>query len=149
MINFKLDQGNFNHLKTQYKITPINQGTFIHTYQLIFDSIRYFKDEIEWSEMFDFVDVQRRISDGQIMYVGMIDCDVFGYVWFKDYQDGRLLFNLFVRNKVVNKNYTGKEFISDVIYRYEYDKSIYCEVDDWNEKSIKLFKRLGFNFEKK
>jgi len=74
----------------------------------------------------------------------MIDAGVFGYVWFDNKDDGRSLFNLFVRNKVNVKNYSGQEFVSDIIYRFEYDKVIYSEVDEWNEKSIKLFKKLGF-----
>jgi hypothetical protein len=76
--------------------------------------------------------------------MGIFDSDVFGHVWFSDYKDGRFLFNLFVRNNVQEKKYTGKEFVSDIIFRHEYDKSIYCEVDEWNEKSIKLFEKLGF-----
>ena len=144
MINFKLEQNRLNHLKTQYKIVTINQDTFIHTYSLVFDAIRYFNEEIEWDGMFDFVDAQRRIANGETMYIGMNNCDVFGYVWFKDYNEERELYNLFVRNDVIDKNYTGKEFVSDVIYRYEYSKSIYCEVNEWNEKSLKLFKKLGF-----
>jgi RimJ/RimL family protein N-acetyltransferase len=110
----------------------------------VFDAIRYFKEELEWDKMFDFVDAQRRITNGEIMYVGMIDCDLFGYVWFKDLDNDRKLYNLFVRNQVEDKKYTGKEFLSDVIYRFENNKTIYCEVDEWNTKSLRLFERLGF-----
>ena len=141
---FVLNKENFNHLKTQYKIVSINQDTFIYTYSLVFDAIRYFKEELEWDKMFDFVDAQRRITNGEIMYVGMIDCDLFGYVWFKDLDNDRKLYNLFVRNQVEDKKYTGKEFLSDVIYRFENNKTIYCEVDEWNTKSLRLFERLGF-----
>jgi hypothetical protein len=94
--------------------------------------------------MFTFQDAISRVQNGMTMYVGVSDVDIFGYVWFKDYSSDRFLFNLFVRNDVANKTYTGKEFVSDVINRYEFNKVIHCEVDEWNEKSIKLFKKIGF-----
>ena len=144
MINFKLDQDKFNDLKTKYKIIKINSDNFKYSYRLIIDSIKYFNSEIEWDGMFDFNTAHKRISSGMTMYVGMMDSDVFGHVWFRDENKSRYLFNLFVRNIIPEKNYTGKEFLSHVISKYEFNKSILCEVDEWNEKSIKLFKRLGF-----
>jgi len=144
MINFKLLPENFNHLEKQYRIVPINFINFKYFYSLIDDSINYFNQELDWKDMFTLDVAYQRIKDGMTMYVGMIDAGVFGYVWFDNKNDGRSLFNLFVRNKVNIKNYSGQEFVSDVIYRFEYDKVIYSEVDEWNEKSIKLFKKLGF-----
>ena len=145
MINFKLEPINFNKLETKYKIVKIDSSNISHFYQLINDSINNFNDEIKWDGMFDFNEACNRLNDGMIMYIGMYDSAVFGHVWFKEYKDGKFLFNLFVKNKVINKKYSGKEFVSDIIYRFEYDKTIYCEVDEWNEKSIKLFNTLGFN----
>lgn len=144
MINFKLNQENFNHLKTEYKIVEVNLDTFPSTYWLIFDAIEHFNHEIVWDGMFDFYEAHKRISNGMKMYIGTIDDEVFGYVWFKNEKDGRSLFNLFVRNQVEDKKHTGKEFVSDVICRYENNMPIYSEVDEWNVKSIKLFLRLGF-----
>jgi RimJ/RimL family protein N-acetyltransferase len=144
MINFKLEQTNFNHLKTQYEVIPITLSNFENSCNLIDNSIKNFKSEIEWEELFTLDEARQRLTEGMVMYVGIIDFDVFGHVWFKNHNDGRFLFNLFIRNQVEDKKYTGKEFLSDVIYRFEDNKTIYCEVDNWNEKSIKLFKRLGF-----
>jgi RimJ/RimL family protein N-acetyltransferase len=144
MINFKLIPGCLNHLDTQYKVILITLNNFKYYYTLIDDSIKNFNSELDWDNMFTLDDASQRLKDGMVMYVGMVDSGVFGHVWFKNHEDGRFLFNLFVKNNVYNKTYTGKEFVSDIIYRFEYDKTIYCEVDDWNEKSIKLFKRLGF-----
>jgi len=144
MINFKLEQTNFNHLKTQYEVVPVTLSNFGDSYNLIDSSIKNFKSEIEWEELFTLDCAHQRLTEGMVMYVGVIDFDVFGHVWFKNHNDSRFLFNLFVRNQVEDKKYTGKEFLSDVIYRFEDNKTIYCEVDNWNEKSIKLFKRLGF-----
>jgi hypothetical protein len=38
----------------------------------------------------------------------------------------------------------GTEFTSDIINRFETQYPIYADVDDWNVKSIRLFKKLGF-----
>jgi RimJ/RimL family protein N-acetyltransferase len=144
MINFKLEQTNFNHLKTQYEAVPVTLSNFGDSYNLIDSSIKNFKSEIEWEELFTLDEAHQRLTEGMVMYVGVIDFNVFGHVWFKNHNDGRFLFNLFVRNQVEDKKYTGKEFLSDVIYRFENNKTIYCEVDEWNIKSLRLFERLGF-----
>lgn len=144
MIQFKLNPKDFNYLNTTYNVVPINNQNLSHCYPLIQDSIKYFNIEKKWDGMFTFEDAVSRIQNGMTMYVGLLDIDVFGYVWFREYNNDRFLFNLFVRNKITNKTYTGKEFVSDVINRYEYDKVIHCEVDEWNEKSIRLFKKVGF-----
>lgn len=147
MINFKLNQTNFNHLKTEYKVIPVTLSNFMDYRDLINSSIKNFKSELDWESLFTLDDAYQRLNEGMIMYIGMVDFEVFGHVWFKNHNDGRFLFNLFVRNQVEDKKYTGKEFLSDVIFRFENNKTIYCEVDEWNTKSLRLFERLGFNDE--
>jgi len=144
MVNFKLDMVNFIHLKTQYDVIPITFLNVKDNLNLIEDSIEHFNSEIKWENMFTIDDALKRINNGMIMYIGMLDSNIFGHVWFEDCKDGRVLFNLFVRNQIQKKEYTGKEFVSDVIHRFEHKKPVYSEVDEWNEKSIKLFKKLGF-----
>jgi hypothetical protein len=144
MVSFKLIPQNFLHLQTQYSILKVTIHNYHHYYRYVEKSIQHFKDELDWEGMFDTNVVVKRLQSGMVLYLGIYDSDVFGHVWFSDYKDGRFLFNLFVRNNVKEKKYTGKEFVSDIIFRYEYDKIIYCEVDEWNEKSIKLFEKLGF-----
>ena len=145
MISFKLEPINFNKLETKYKIVKIDSSNTEHFQKLINESINNFNTEIKWDGMFGFNEACDRLKNGMIMYIGIYDFDVFGHVWFKEYKDGKFLFNLFVKNKVINKQYSGKEFVSDIIHRFEYDKTIYCEVDTWNEKSIELLNTLGFN----
>ena len=158
MINLKLSPGNFNYLGTEYSdprgfndrngIIQVNSENYRRLYWKISESIHNFNMEIEWGDMFDLPIAYNRFKDGMTMYLLISDWYVVGHVWFKDYKDGRFLFNLFVRNKNIIKTYTGKEFVSDVINRFENNRTIYCEVDDWNIKSIKLFDRLGFITEK-
>ena len=145
MINFKLLSNDFKELDVDYEILTINEKTYSSYYTIIEKSITNFNDEISWDNMFDLRDVSYRIKNGMKMYIGVIENKPFGHVWFKNHLDGRLLFNLFVRNKIEDKKYTGTEFISDVLKKYELSTSpIYCDVDEWNEKSVKLFKKLGF-----
>lgn len=146
MINFKLLPENFNYLGTEYRILTIKLITYKYAESRILETIENFNNEIEWGDMFNFDTVVDRLKNGMKMYilVGDNDNTTYGHVWFKDHKDGRNLFNLYVRNDIANKTYTGKEFVSDIIHRYESNTPIYCEVDDWNVKSINLFKRLGF-----
>jgi hypothetical protein len=145
MIKFKLSSNDFKDFNVDYEVLTINKKTFHTMSTFVEKSISNFNEEVSWDQMFDLNDASHRINNDMQMYIGIMDNEPFGHVWFKDYLDGRLLFNLFVKNKVDNKKYSGTVLTSNVLKKYELTKSpIYCEVNDWNEKSIKLFKKLGF-----
>lgn len=140
MIKLMLSPQDFNDFGVEYEIVQVNLNNFLKYIPLIKKGIYYFNDEIEWHDMFNVHDAIERIHQGMIMYIGIINDDVFGYVWFNH----KLLFNLFVRNNMPIKLHSGKHFLSNVIKRYEFNKTIQCEVDEWNNKSLKLFCNLGF-----
>lgn len=140
MIKFILLPQNFNDLNVECEIVQINKNNLTNHISLIEKGINYFNQEIEWYDMFNLDIAIDRINQGMLMYIGIINDDVFGYVWF----NGEFLFNLFVRNKVSVKLHSGRYFLSSVIKRYESNKHIYCEVDEWNDRSIKLFRSIGF-----
>lgn len=144
MIKFRLLSQDFSKLDAEYEITTISSSNLSANLNLIEECINNFNEEIRWDGMFDIIEAQNRITNGMKMYIGLYDNKAFGYVWFNNYEDGRLLFNLFVRNNTAIRNYRGNEFVSNVIDKFETNKVIYCQVDEWNEKSIKLFKKLGF-----
>jgi hypothetical protein len=145
MIKFKLSSNDFKDFNVDYEVLTINKKTFHTMSTFVEKSISNFNDEIFWDEMFDLNEASHRINNDMKMYIGIINNEPFGHVWFKDYMDGRLLFNLFVKNKVDDKKYGGTTFISNILKKYELvNVPIYCGVNDWNEKSIKLFKKLGF-----
>jgi len=149
MISFKLCDIDFNYLGTEYDVIKIDNTNFQENIHHITETINNFNLEIKWNDMFNLGDVKDRLSNDMTMYIGVIENKPFGHLWFKDYLDGRLSFNLFVRNKVKDKKYTGAEFISYVLKKYELSKSpIYCEIDEWNQKSINLFEKLGFKLKK-
>jgi ribosomal protein S18 acetylase RimI-like enzyme len=144
MISFSLSENDFTSLGVEYDIVKIDRSNFESNKQYVIDSINNFNSEIEWNEMFTLEEANNRVFDNMRMYLGLIDSKVFGHVWFKNYKDGSYLFNLFVKNKAKTENYTGTKFTSDIINRFENEYPIYANVDEWNEKSIKLFDRLGF-----
>ena len=147
MIAFKLDSIDFTPLGIEYSTIKVNYINFESNRQCVSDSIDNFNSEIEWDKMFTLEEASNRVFNNMRMYIGFIDSKVFGHVWFRDYKDGSYLFNLFVKNKTETKNYTGTKFASDIINRLENKYPVYADVDEWNEKSIKLFKRLGFKSE--
>jgi hypothetical protein len=144
MISFSLSKNNFIPLQREYTIIKIDSINFESNKNYVLDSIHNFNSEIKWDNMFTLDDANNRVFNNMRMYIGLIDSEVFGHVWFKDYNDGVYLFNLFVKNNTTNKTYTGTEFTSDIINRFETQYPIYADVDDWNVKSIRLFKKLGF-----
>ena len=144
MISFSLSENDFTPLGIEYTIIKVDCINFESNRQYILDSINNFNLEIEWNKMFTLEEADNRISGNMRMYIGLIDSEVFGHVWFRDYKNGSYLFNLFVKNRVKTKSYTGTEFTSDIINRFENEYPIYADVDEWNEKSIKLFNSLGF-----
>jgi hypothetical protein len=144
MILFSLSENDFTPLGIEYTVVKIDLSNFESNKQHILTSINNFNLEIEWNEMFTLEKASNRVFNNMRMYLGLIDSKVFGHVWFKDYRDGSYLFNLFVKNKAKTENYTGTKFTSDIINRFENKYPIYADVDEWNEKSIKLFNRLGF-----
>jgi hypothetical protein len=95
MISFKLDNFDFNCLGVKYNIIKIDNTNFEHYKHHIIESINNFNSEIEWDNMFTLDESNRRVFNNMRMYIGLIDSQVFGHVWFKDYNDGVYLFNLF------------------------------------------------------
>jgi hypothetical protein len=144
MISFSLSKNDFTYLGIKYEIVKIDQSNFESNKQYVTGSINNFNSEIKWDKMFTLEEASSRVSNNMRMYIGIIDLKIFGHVWFRDYKDGSYLFNLYVKNKAKTENYTGTKFTSDIINRFENEYPIYADVDEWNEKSIKLFSRLGF-----
>jgi RimJ/RimL family protein N-acetyltransferase len=144
MISFTLSENNFIPLQREYTIIKVDNLNFERNKNYVLDSIHNFNSEIKWDNMFTLEESKNRVFNNMRMYIGLIDSHVFGHVWFKDYNDGVYLFNLFVKNNTIDKTYTGTEFTSDIINRFERRYPIYADVDEWNEKSLRLFKKLGF-----
>jgi len=147
MINFRLLPKDFAYLGTEYNVVHINSENYKENIPYIEKTIQNFNAEIEWKDMFDLETAIFRFKTGMDMFIGVIDDEPFAHVWFDEYDlisTSKFLSNLFVKNKTENKAYTGKEFVSYIIHNYYSGVVIFCEVDDWNIRSIKLFEYLGF-----
>jgi hypothetical protein len=144
MINVELYPSNFNYLGIKYNIIQITKDNYNQHIFLIKRVIQNFNDEIQWDGMFDLKESIERFLKGMVMYIGIMNNQPFGYLWFEEIENKFKIFNVFVRNNVEIKNYNGQEFVSDIIDRFYKDKFIFAEIDEWNTKSIKMFLKLGF-----
>lgn len=147
MLNFILYPSNFKFLNKAFTTILVTNKNFKELIPHIEKCIKLFNDEIVWSGMFDINQAEQRIKDGKELYIGLIENEIFGYTWFEDYKDGKKIFNVFVRNNQKDRKYSGSEFISQIIKEFQPNRTIYAEVDEWNIKSIGMFKKLGFIYE--
>jgi RimJ/RimL family protein N-acetyltransferase len=147
MIKYRLKPNDFAFLGTEYDVIEITKDNYEEHIHLIEKTIQNFNDEIEWDEMFDLDEAIIRLKNGEFFYIGVIDDEPFGHVWFEFVDTISLnkhAYNLFIKNKVDNKTYSGKEFFSYVIEKYHKCCKIYSEIDEWNIASIKIVEYLGF-----
>ena len=144
MINFKLTNIDATNKNSEIEIIEINKNNIDQFLHLIELSINFFNDEIIWDGMFNIDESIRRVNLNHTLYLGIYNSIPFAHVWFKPYEDGYLLYNLFVRNKIEKKMYKGSEFTYTILSNYYESSTIYANVDEWNIKSINMFKKLGF-----
>lgn len=144
MLNLILYPSNFNFLNKTFTTILVTNSNFKELTPSIEKCIKLFNDEIVWSGMFDMCQAEQRVKDGKELYIGLIENEIFGYTWFEKYKDGKKIFNVFVRNNQKDRKYSGSEFISQIIKEFQPNHIIYAEVDEWNVKSIGMFKKLGF-----
>ena len=122
----------------------IDKSNYKKKLSLISECITLFNTEIEWDGMYNLTDAIKRFEDGYVNFILIENNIIYGYVWFIKNTTNVLLLNLFMRNNNIHKKYKGREFISNVIYNNYNEYNIHNHVDEWNIKSINLFKSLGF-----
>lgn len=144
MINFVLYPSNFIFLNKTFTTILVTNENFKEVNFHIEKCIKLFNDEIIWSGMFDMDEAKQRVNEGKDFYIGLVENEILGYAWIQNYKDGKKIFNIFVRNNEKNRKYSGSEFISFLIRKYQSNCIVYAEVDEWNVKSINMFKKLGF-----
>ena len=119
----------------------ITQDNFSETKELIQKSIDTFNSEIEWNEMWDIETVNDRLSNGEILYLLLDSNTPIGHVWYDLYY----LYNAFVSKK--REDGDSIWFIQETMWdmKENFDlKYIELYVDDWNERAIKFWKKLGY-----
>jgi RimJ/RimL family protein N-acetyltransferase len=144
MLDYILHKNSLAFTSDIIPLLIINLDTFDSNIPIINQCIELFNSQLEWDGMFDISEARRRVVGGDTMYVG-IDDEVYSYLWVNDNPNHYFIYNVFSNNIRNNPNYTGKDLLYSVIKSHLLDKDCKCKIDEWNIKSINLFKKLGFN----
>ena len=126
-----------------YFVLKLTSGNAHKWHKLIQKCIDAFNKEVEWNEMWDFMDALTRFEQGHIMFVYTRIKDIkekpIGYVWFdKDY-----LYNMFM-TKGRTDGHTVK-FVSSACHSLDLGiDNIHLHCDDWNIPAQKMFQKVGF-----
>jgi hypothetical protein len=143
-MRFILYPQNFINQNVICPFIQIDKSNYIEHLSIIKECITLFNSELEWDGMYNLTDAIKRFEDGYVNFILIENNVIYGYVWFTQNTTNVLLLNLFMRNNNIHKKYKGREFISNVIYNNYNECNIHNQVDEWNIKSINLFKSLGF-----
>jgi hypothetical protein len=111
-----------------------------YDYQIIKHCIKMFNSEVNWDMMFNLDDAQDRILNGHKFFVAYHEKDIYGYCWLDD----DVIYNVFSKQHIGERNYGATDMIYVVIKNHT-NGPVKSFVDGWNEKSINVFKKLGFN----
>jgi len=139
MINFELKYENLIEREIHNNLIV----TETKDLNIIESCINLFNSEIVWDKMFTIKDAEIRIRKGDIFFVGYYDNYLFGYCWLTKNKIFKI-YNVFSKNIPINRIYGATDLLYFVIKNYT-SGIIISEVDEWNLKSINVFKKLGFN----
>lgn len=149
-MSFKID---FIH-KLEYKIPTrgrntlsilkISKENFNDKTSLINDVTLLFNAEILWEGMWDIKESHIRFNSNKILYLLLESGSPLGCVWYNSSE----LYNAFVSKE--RRDGDSAWFIQETMWdmKQEYNlEQINLCVDDWNQRAIKFWKKLGFEFE--
>lgn len=106
--------------------------------------IDMFNSEIQWDDMFDLNRAINRIKNGNKMFVGYYQNEIFGYCWLETISlNTYSIYNVFSKKEPIIRNYGATDLLFTVIKNYTHG-NIIASVDEWNTKSINVFNKLGF-----
>jgi hypothetical protein len=111
-----------------------------YDYQIIKHCIKMFNNELNWDLMFNLDDAQDRILNGHKFFVAYHEKNIYGYCWLDD----DVIYNVFSKQHVGERNYGATDMLYLVIKNHT-NGPVKSFVDEWNKKSINVFKKLGFN----
>ena len=144
MLTYYLEKGRLIPAGKESPFLEINQSNFNDFIHIIQQSIDLFNSELMWNDMFNMELSRDRISMGHRMFIGIESNKVYGYFWVEDIDDSYYFYNLFTTKNVNRFGYTGRHLLSTVIMRVLFDKPCFGKIDEWNQKSINLVKKIGY-----
>lgn len=107
--------------------------------------IDLFNSEIKWDGMFDIEEALFRIKNGEKMFIGYKNKQIFSYCWLrKDNEKEYYLYNVFCKKSKSLRKVGVIDMLYLVIKNHTNGK-IKVEIDDWNTQSQKVAIGLGFN----
>ena len=136
MINFILNSDDliYRDISDNIEIVETQES------HIIKHCIEMFNNEINWDGMFDIGEAQSRILNGHKFFVVYYQKIIYGYCWLND----NTIYNVFSKQHIGKRNYGATDMIYVVIKNYT-NGPVKSFVDEWNKKSINVFKKLGFN----
>jgi len=146
MFKYNLNKSDFNEIK-EFDIVHIsNLDELKTTSNDIKKLIKYFNSEYHWDEMFTYVDVLNRLTNGHHLFILYYDSNPIGYVFFEPKKfDEFFLYNLYVTNKLKRPNYAPIWFVNKSISLIPASvKTIYCYCEEWNTAAHNIFEKNGF-----
>lgn len=107
--------------------------------------IDLFNSKITWDNMFDLNEANKRINNGEKLFVGYYENNLVGYCWLKSLNEFEYyIYNVFIGTHLTNRNYGATDLLYLLIKNYT-SGVIVADIDEWNVKSQKVFEKLGFN----
>lgn len=152
MISLKLSKKSFckSNINSEYlEILNISNIDYaIENKSTINQLINYFNSQFNWSEMFDFDDVLKRIKDSHIMFLLLYKNNPIGYVFFQPISDDELyLYNLYVTKIVERPALSPIWFVNKCIedlFKQNKIDYISCDCEVWNDASHNVFIKNNF-----
>ena len=146
MISFELNKSNYEEPKELSIIEISNR----HKLDLLSDDVKkliyFFNEEYNWDDMFNFNDVQTRISKGHYLFILYYGHKAIGYVFYEPKENDKFyLYNLYVTNCYERPSYSPVWFVSNTIKLLPKTfKKVLCECEDWHTTAHNIFKSNGF-----
>ncbi len=140
MLHFKLEVQNliFRELNPSINVFETKDPVIIQ------NTINNFNNEIKWEGMFDLNVANDRFLSGSRMFVATFNDMLYGHCWL-DFKNelNHVLYNVYSKSTDTPRKYGGADMLYHVI-KNETKGAVEVEIDDWNTKSINMFKKLGF-----
>lgn len=146
MIQFELNKSNYTELADLKVISVLNRYSLDTISLDVKTLIDYFNKEYRWDGMFNFDDVQTRISKGHHLFILYYGGNPIGYVFYepKD-NDEFYLYNLYVTNCIERPSYAAVWFVNKTIKLLPKSFSkINCICEDWHTAAHNTFEKNGF-----
>jgi RimJ/RimL family protein N-acetyltransferase len=141
MIKYKLNYEDLieRNIHLDFKIVETADGDVIKR------CIDLFNSKITWDNMFDLNEANKRINNGEKLFVGYYENNLVGYCWLKSLNEFEYyIYNVFIGIDITNRNYGATDLLYLLIKNHT-SGVIVADIDEWNVKSQKVFEKLGFN----